>query len=55
LSAESKVRRQGKGQPKTRLQVLLATVNYKALQSFAKEKGVSMAKLLNDWLQEMRG
>lgn len=49
-----KVTRQGKGQPKTRFQILLANVNYDVLYKLAKDQGKSMARVVNDWLKEKR-
>ena len=54
MSAESKTRRQGKKTPKTRFQILLASVNYDALYKLAKDRGTSMSRVVNDWLKEMR-
>ena len=51
---QDKVRRQGKGQPKTRFQILLASVNYDELYRLAKERGISMSRAVNDWLKEKR-
>jgi hypothetical protein len=53
-NAENKIRRQGKGQPKTRFQILLASVNYDALYKLARQKGISMSRVVNDWLKEKR-
>jgi hypothetical protein len=54
VSETPKTRRQGKGQPKTRFQILLASVNYDALYKLAKERGTSMSRVVNDWLKELR-
>jgi len=51
---EPKIRRQGKGQPKTRLEIRLAEINREELERLAEERGTSMAKVVNDWLQELR-
>lgn len=50
-----KLRRQGKSQPKTRFQVLLANANYDFLYQLAKQRGTSLSRVINDWLQELRG
>lgn len=47
----TKIRRQGKGQPKTRFQILLASVNYDVLYQLARQKGISMSRVVNDWLK----
>lgn len=54
VSATPKIRRQGKGQPKTRFQILLASVNYDVLYHLARQKGISMSRVVNDWLKEKR-
>jgi hypothetical protein len=54
MSVEQKIRRQGKKSPKTRFQILLASVNYDALYRLAKERGTSMSRVVNDWLKEIR-
>ena len=53
MSTEPKIRRQAKG-PKTRLEILLAERNREALEELAEQRGTSMSKVVNDWLQELR-
>lgn len=54
MSQDDKIRRQGKGAAKTRFQILLPNMNYDFLYQLAKERGTSMARVVNDWLKEKR-
>lgn len=54
MGIEPKTRRQGKGQPKTRLEIRLVEMNREALERLAESRGTSMSKVVNDWLQELR-
>lgn len=54
MAIEPKTLRQGKGQAKTRFQILLANLNYDELYLMAKQKGLSMSRIVNDWLREKR-
>ncbi len=51
---QDKIRRQSKVYPKTRLEIRLAEMNRQALEELAEQRGTSMSKVVNDWLQELR-
>jgi hypothetical protein len=51
---QDKIRRQSKVHPKTRLEIRLAEMNRQALEELAEQRGTSMSKVVNDWLQELR-
>jgi hypothetical protein len=52
---QDKIRRQAKNRPKARFQLVLAKVNREELERLASGRRTSMSRVVNDWLDEMRG